>query len=119
METQREVALTSIAPEIVNLSCAAPDRTEACGRLVFNPATGALEIGPAYRDKPAKAVMRDLRRTKFQSRSAVLRLLHKAARDFPYLVVKDVEQSQLDFQNRPLWSETGQYRPWTSYPSKW
>src|SRR5262249_3677144 len=135
METQREVALTSIAPEIVNLSCAAPDRTEACGRLVFNPATGALEIGPAYRDKPAKAVMRDLRRTKLrlyfmfarlyclkfalQSRSAVLRLLHKAARDFPYLVVKDVEQSQLDFQNRPLWSETGQYRPWTSYPSKW
>jgi len=53
LETQGEVALTFIAPEIVNVSCAAPDRTEACGRFVFNPATGALEIAPAYRDKPA------------------------------------------------------------------
>ena len=118
LETQGEVALTSTAPEIVNVSCAAPDRTEACRRFVFNPATGALEIGPAYRDKAAKAVMRDLRRTKLhpyfifaclyclkfalQSRNAVLRLLRKAARDFSYLVVKDVEQSHLEFQNRPL-----------------
>ena len=105
LETQGEVALTSIAPEIVNVSCAAPDRTEACGRFVFNPATGALEFAPAYREKAAKAVMRDLRRTKLrvyfmfarlyclkfalQSRSAVLRLLRKAARDFSYLIVKD------------------------------
>jgi hypothetical protein len=64
LETQGEVALTSIAPEIVNVSCAAPDRTEACGSFVFNPATGALEIARAYREKAAKAVMRDLRRTK-------------------------------------------------------
>jgi hypothetical protein len=107
-ETEREVALTSIAPEIVNVNCAAPDRTEACSGLVFDPATRTLEIAPAYRDKAAKAVMRDLRRTKLrpyfifarlyrrklalQSRSAVLRLLRKAARDFSYLVVKDVEQ---------------------------
>jgi hypothetical protein len=104
-ETQGEVAMTSIAPEIVNVSCAATDRTEACGRFVFNPAAGALEIAPAYRDKAAKEVMRDLRRTKLrvyfmfarlyclkfalQSRSAVLRLLRKAARDFSYLIVKD------------------------------
>jgi len=45
--------VTTIAPEIVNVSCAAPDRTKARGRFVFNPATGALEIAPAYRDKPA------------------------------------------------------------------
>jgi hypothetical protein len=105
-ETQREVALTSVAPEIVNVNCAAPDRTEACGRCVFDPATGALEIAPAYRDKAAKAVMRELRRTKLrlhfifarlyclkfalQSRSAVLRLLRKGARDFSYLIVKDL-----------------------------
>ena len=90
------------------MSCAAPDRTEACGRFVFDPATRALEIAPAYRDKAAKAVMRELRRTKLrpyfmfarlyghkfalQSRSAVLRLLRKAVRDFSYLVVKDLEQ---------------------------
>src|SRR5262249_46730434 len=102
--------------------------------LRIEPSPQSLEIAPAYRDKAAKAVVRDLRRTKLhvyfmfarlyclkfalQSRSAVLRLLRKAARDFSYLVVKDVEQSQLDFQNRPLWSEIGQYRPWTSYPSK-
>ena len=114
LETQGEVALASIASEIVNVSCAAPDRTEACGRFVFNPATGALEITPAYRDKPAKEVMRELRRTKLrlyfmfarlyclkfalQSRSAVLRLLRKAVRNFSYLVVKVVEQSHLDFQ---------------------
>jgi hypothetical protein len=66
LETQGEVALTSIAPEIVNVSCAAPDRTEACGSIVFNPATRALEIAPAYRDKAAKAVMRELRRTKLR-----------------------------------------------------
>ena len=48
------------------MSCAATDRTETCGRLVFNPATGALEIARAYRDKAAKAVMRDLRRTKLR-----------------------------------------------------
>jgi hypothetical protein len=90
--------VTAIAPEIVNVSCAAPDRTEACGRFVLNPATGALEIARAYRDKAAKAVMRDLRRTKLrvyfvfarfyclkfalQSRSPVLRLLRNTARDF-------------------------------------
>jgi hypothetical protein len=90
-------------------------------------------MAPAYWDKAAHALMRELRRTKLrlyfmfarlyclkfalQSRSAVLRLLRKAVRDFSYLVVKDVEQSHLEFQNRPL-SETGQYRPWTSYPSK-
>jgi hypothetical protein len=66
LETQGEVALTSIAPEIVNLNCAATHRTEACGHFVFNPATGALEIARAYRDKAAKAVMRDLRRTKLR-----------------------------------------------------
>ena len=66
LETQGEVALTPIAPEIVNVSCAAPDRTKACGRLVFNPATRALEIARAYRDKAAKAVMRELRRTKLR-----------------------------------------------------
>jgi hypothetical protein len=44
----------------------ATDRTEACGRFVFNPATGALEIARAYRDKAAEAVMRDLRRTKLR-----------------------------------------------------
>src|SRR4029450_7744467 len=108
LETQGEVALTSIAPEIVNVSCAAPDRTEACGRFVFNPTTRALEIVPAHRDKAAKAGMRELRRTKLrlyfafaglyclkfalQSCSAVLRLLRKAVRDFSYLVVKDLEQ---------------------------
>jgi hypothetical protein len=107
LETQGEVALTSIAPEIVNVGCAAPDGAEACGSFVFNPATRALEIAPAYRDKATKAVMRELRRTKLglyftfarlyclkfalQSRSAVLRLLRKAARDFLYLVVKDLE----------------------------
>jgi len=53
LETQGEVAVTTIAPGIVNVSCAAPDRTKARGRFVFNPATGALEIAPAYRDKPA------------------------------------------------------------------
>ena len=100
------------------MNCATPDRTEACGRFVFNPATGALEIAPAYRDKAAKALMRELRRMKLrlyfifarlyclkfalQSRSAVLRLLRKAARDFSYLVVKDVEQSHFEFQNRPM-----------------
>jgi hypothetical protein len=115
------------------VNCATPDRTEACGRFVFNPATGALEIAPAYRDKAAKALMRELRRMKLrlyfifarlyclkfalQSRSAVLRLLRKAARDFSYLVVKDVEQSHLSSKTGQ-WSETGQYRPWTSYPSK-
>ena len=99
LETQGEVALTSIAPEIVNVNCATPDRTEACGRLVFDPATRALEIATAYRDKVAKAVICELRRTKLglyftfarlyclkfalQSRSAVLRLLRKAARDTP------------------------------------
>jgi hypothetical protein len=109
LETQGEVALTSIAPEIVNVSCAAPDRTEACGRFVFNPTTGALEIVPAYRDKAANALIRKLRRTKLrlyfifarlyclkfalQSRSAVLRLLRKAPRDFSYLVVEDLEQN--------------------------
>jgi hypothetical protein len=87
------------------VSCAAPDRTEACGRFVFNPATGALKVAPSYRGKAAKALMRELRRTKLrlyftfarlycrkfalQSRSAVLRLLRKAARDFSYLIVKD------------------------------
>jgi hypothetical protein len=56
-----------------------------------------IEIAPAYRDKAAKALMHELRRTKLglyftfarlyclkfalQSRSAVLRLLRKAARD--------------------------------------
>ena len=90
--------MTAIAPEIVNVSCAATDRTEACGRFVFNPATRALEIAPAHQDKAAKAVMRDLRRTKLrvyfvsarlyclkfalQSRSTVLRLLRNAASDF-------------------------------------
>jgi hypothetical protein len=108
LETQGEVALTSIAPEIINVNCAAPDRTEACGSFVFNPATRALEIAPAYWDKAANALMRELRRTKLrlyfmfarlyclkfalQSRSAVLRLLRKAVRDFSYLVVKDLEQ---------------------------
>jgi hypothetical protein len=87
------------------VSCAAPDRTEACGRFVFNPTTRALEIVPAHRDKAAKAVMRELRRTKLrlyfafaglyclkfalQSCSAVLRLLRKAARDFSNLILKD------------------------------
>jgi len=105
-ETHGEVALTSIAPEIVNVNCAAPDRTKACGRFVFNPATRALEIATAYRDKAAKAVMRELRGTKLrlyfifarlyclkfalQNRSAVLRLLRKAARDFSYLAVEDL-----------------------------
>src|SRR5437867_2324948 len=109
LEPQGEVALTSIAPEIVNVSCAAPDRTEACGGLAFNPATRALEIAPAYWDKAANAPMRELRRTKLrlyfvfarlyclklalQSCSAVLRLLRKAVRDFSYLVVKDLEQT--------------------------
>jgi hypothetical protein len=103
--TQGEVALTSIAPEIVNVSCAASDRTQACGRFVFNPTTAALEIVPAHRDKAAKAIMRELRRTKLrlyftfarlyclkfalQSRSAVLRLLRKVARDFSNLILKD------------------------------
>jgi hypothetical protein len=135
LETQGEVALTSIAPEIVNVNCAAPDRTQACGSFVFNPATRTLEIAPAYWDKAANALMRELRRTKLrlyfmfarlyclkfalQSRSAVLRLLRKAVRDFSYLVSKISSKSgHLDFQNRPLWSETVQYRPWTSYPSK-
>jgi len=65
-----------------------------------------IQIAPAYRDKAPKAVVRELRRTKLclyfmfarlyclkfalQSRSAVLRLLRKAARDFSYLVVKDL-----------------------------
>jgi hypothetical protein len=31
---------------------------------VFNPATRALEIAPAYRDKAAKTLMHELRRTK-------------------------------------------------------
>ena len=66
LETQGEVAVTAIAPEGVNVSCAATDCTEACGRFVFNPATGALEMARAYRDKAAKAVMRDLRRTKLR-----------------------------------------------------
>ena len=108
LETQGEVALTSIAPEIVNVSCAAPDRTETCGSIVFHPATRALEIAPAYRDKAANALIRKLRRTKLrlyftfarlyclkfalQSRSAMLRLLRKAVRDSSYLVVKDLEQ---------------------------
>jgi hypothetical protein len=112
LETQGEVALTSIAPEIVNVSCATPHGAEACGSFVFNPTTRALEIAPAYRDKATKAVMRELRRTKLglyfafarlyclkfalQSRSAVLRLLRKAMRDFSYLVGKDVEQSHLE-----------------------
>jgi hypothetical protein len=48
------------------VSCAATDRTETCGRFVFNQATGALEIARAYRDKAAKAVMGDLRRTKLR-----------------------------------------------------
>jgi hypothetical protein len=130
-ETQREVALTSIAPEIVNVNCAAPDRTEACGRFVFDPATRALEIAPAYRDKAAKAVMRELRRMKLhlyfmfarlyrlkfalQSRSAVLRLLRKAVCEFSYLVVKDLEQIwQLRFPKPATMVETVQYRPWTS-----
>jgi hypothetical protein len=90
------------------VSCAAPDRTEACGSFVFNPAARALEIAAAYRDKAANPLMRELRRTKLrlyfifarlyclkfalQSRSAVLRLLRKAVGDFSYLVVKDLEQ---------------------------
>jgi len=105
LETQGEVALTSIAPEIVNVSCAAPNRTEASGSFVFNPATRALEIASAYWDKAANALMRELRRTKLrlyftfaglyclkfalQSRSAVLRLLRKVARDFSNLILKD------------------------------
>jgi hypothetical protein len=98
LETQGEVAVTAIAAEIVKLSCAATDRTEACARFVFYPTTGALEIARAHWDKAAKAVMRDLRRTKLrvyfvsarlyclkfalQSRSTVLRLLRNAASDF-------------------------------------
>jgi hypothetical protein len=45
LETQGEVALTSIAPEIVNVSCAAPDRTEvrsnANGTICFAHASRA------------------------------------------------------------------------------
>jgi hypothetical protein len=76
-----------------------PDRTEACGRFVFNPTTGHWRSPPRIGTKPPT---RSFASCAVQSRSAVLRLLRKAVGDFSYLVVKDLEQCPpLRFQ--PAW----------------
>jgi hypothetical protein len=70
---------------------------ERASPFVFNPATGALEIAPAYRDKAAKALMGQVRRMKFRlylvgvhlhfiqrllkSKRAVLKILRNFASD--------------------------------------
>ncbi len=41
---------------------------------MIDPATGALQIRPEYRDKAAKALMRDVRRMKLRLKLQLLRL---------------------------------------------
>jgi hypothetical protein len=66
LEAQGDFKFEGVAPEKVFCAGAAPNGSEAGAHFVVNPATGALEIAPQYRDKARKAIMRKVRQMKFR-----------------------------------------------------
>lgn len=79
LESQRKSFIAGVASKIVDLLGPAAYRPKGGARFVVNPTTGALEITPEYRDKAAKALMREVRRMKFRLK---LRLLGFYFRQF-------------------------------------
>jgi hypothetical protein len=63
---QSELGVAIGAFENIQASGATTDRPQAGHRFAVNPATGTLEIAPAYRDKAAKALIREVRRMKLR-----------------------------------------------------
>jgi hypothetical protein len=63
-----------VASKLIDGFRAAADRPKAGDVFVVNPATGALEIAPAYRDKAAKALEREVCRGKRSLGGAFFRL---------------------------------------------
>ncbi len=51
-----------------------PRAVQDGSRFMLDPATGTLQIRPEYRDKAAKALMREVRRMKFRLKLQLLRL---------------------------------------------
>jgi hypothetical protein len=79
LESQRKSFIADFASKIVGFSVASADRSKAGERFVVHPTTGAIELAPAYRDKAAKALMREVRRMQFRLK---LRLLSLYSRQF-------------------------------------
>jgi hypothetical protein len=74
LESQRKSFVAGVAAKIVGFLVARAYRPKAGARFVVSPTTGALEIAPAYRDKAAKALMRNVRRMKFTLKLRLLGL---------------------------------------------
>jgi hypothetical protein len=74
LESQRKSFVAGVAAKIVGFLVAGAYRPKAGARFVVSPTTGALEIAPAYRDKAAKALMRNVRRMKFTLKLRLLGL---------------------------------------------
>jgi len=65
--------IASAAPESVNVPRSV-SRSVQDRRFVVCPTTGTLQIAPDYRDKAAKALMREVRRMRFGLKLQLLRL---------------------------------------------
>jgi|HubBroStandDraft_6_1064221.scaffolds.fasta_scaffold917104_2 hypothetical protein len=80
MSSDVEINLSGavIAPELVDTSRTPANWPQGCERFALNPATGALEMTPAYRDKAAKALMREVRRMKLGLKLTLAPLSPKA-----------------------------------------
>jgi hypothetical protein len=65
LESQRPSFIARFASKIIGLFVSSSDVPEVGDRFVVHPTTGTLELSPAYRDKAAKALMREVRRMQF------------------------------------------------------
>jgi hypothetical protein len=74
-QTKFEFGITGVAPEDIMACSAAADWPQGCENSVVDPATGALQLTPAFRDKAAKALMREVRRMELRLQ-LTLALLH-------------------------------------------
>jgi hypothetical protein len=63
---QGDLSMAVGTAENIKPICAAPDWLKDCDRFVFDPTTGTVQIAPAYRDKFAKALIREVRRMKLR-----------------------------------------------------
>jgi hypothetical protein len=66
LESQRKSFVANVASKIVGIFVATAYRPKVRDRFVVHPTTGAVELAPAYRDKAAKALMREVHRMQFR-----------------------------------------------------
>lgn len=65
-QSQSEFGMAGVASKIFASPSPGTDWSQACKVSVIDPAAGALQLTPEFRDKAVKALMREVRRMKLR-----------------------------------------------------